>query len=706
MSSSPIGSATSRIDARLKVTGGALYAADNNPPGLCYGYLILSTIGKGTITAMNTSAATSAPGVLAVYTPFNPVKLYAYGGDENDEFTPPLQDANVRYYGQVIGLVVAQTFEQARDAAELVTTSYAPQTPATSFPGAAKVPAASAATVSQTYTTSMVHHHAMEPHATVASWTNGHLTVYTATQGAPLVVSRLANALGVAGGNIHMINPYVGGAFGGKWGNWAHTPLTAAAAQALNKPIKTVLTREQVFTVVGHRPMTSQTVTIAASSDGTITSLTHNGTASKSNSSKFTEGPSTVSNITYAAGSITTNKNTVDLDIPATTIMRAPSEANGSFALECAIDELAVELNMDPLALREKNYANTVPNGGKPWSSKHLAECYSTGAAAFGWSKRNPQPGQVLDGDWYVGLGMATAIYQASRSNATLKVRLRSDGTALVAGTGSDAGTGQATVFAILGAVALGIPVTQVTAQLGDSTLPTAANAGGSSSTASNGSAVTIAAQAVITALIQAAISTSGSPFKGKSAANVKWKNGNLTSGSTTIGFGPLLTKMNMAGVEATGTASKTTTAGYSYYSFGAHFCEVRVNKWTAEPRVSRLLSVMDAGTIVDSKTARSQIMGGMIMGVGQALLEGSVLETSGRIANANLASYLLLVNADLPHIDVTFLNYPDTKFTPIGMRGIGELGIIGASASVANAIYNATGKRVRGLPITLDKLL
>jgi xanthine dehydrogenase YagR molybdenum-binding subunit len=704
MSRSPIGSATTRIDARLKVTGGAVYAADNNPTGLCYGYLILSTIGKGTVTAMNTSAATAAPGVLAVYTPFNPLKLYAYGGDENDEPNPPLQDKNVRYYGQVIGLVVAQTFEQARDAAELVTTTYSSQTPTTSFPNAPVVP--HTATVSQTYTTSIVHHHAMEPHATVASWSNGHLTIYTATQGTPLVVSRMANALGVASGNIHVINPYVGGAFGGKWGNWAHTPLTAAAALALNKPVKTVLTREQVFTVVGHRPMTSQTVTISASSDGTITALTHNGTASKSNASNFTENPATVSTTGYSAGKITTNKTTVDLDVPATTIMRAPSEANGSFALECAIDELAVALNMDPLALRQKNYASTVPGGTKPWSSKHLAECYTTGASAFGWSKRNEKPAKVLDGDWYVGLGMATAIYQASRGNATVKVRLQSNGTALVAGTGSDAGTGQATVFAILGAAALGIPVAQVTAQLGDSTLPTAANAGGSSSTASNGSAVAIAAQAVITALIQAAISTSGSPFKGTSASNVTWKNGNLTSGSTTIGFGALLGKMNMAGVEATGTASKTTTSGYSYYSFGAHFCEVRVNKWTAEPRVSRLLSVMDAGTIVDSKTARSQIMGGVIMGIGQALLEGSVLETSGRIANANLASYLVPVNADLPHIDVTFLNYPDTRFTPIGMRGIGELGIIGVAAAVANAVYNACGKRVRSLPITLDKLL
>ena len=702
MSTSPIGQPTSRVDAPLKVTGGAKYAADNNPANLAYGYLVTSTVAKGTISAMDTSVAEKSPGVLAVYTPFNPLKLYAYGGDENDEFTPPLQDTNVRYHGQVIGMVVADTFEQARDAASLVTSTYSTKTPITTMssdpPGSG--------TVSHTYSTSIVHHHAMEPHATVAAWSGSHLTLYTATQGTPLVVSRISHALGISSGNIHVINPFVGGAFGGKWGNWAHTPLTAAAAQAVGRPVKTVLTREQVFTVVGHRPNTSQTVSLTAKSDGTITSLKHTATVSKSNSSNFTEGPASVSNSTYAAGTINTGKTLVSQDIPATTIMRAPSEANGSFALESAIDELAVKLNLDPLAIRQKNYASTVPSNGNPWSSKHLAECYTTGAKAFGWSKRSAKPGQVTDGDWLVGLGMATATYPAGRGSATLKVRFQSDGTALVGGTGSDAGTGQATVFAILGAVSLGIPVARVSAELGDSTLPTAANAGGSSSTSSNGTAVNVAAQAAIQALIQLAISNSKSPFYQKDASDVTYKNGNLTSGKTTLSFGALLTKINVAGVEATGTSGKNTTSGYGFMSFGAHFCEVRVNKWTAEPRVSRLLSVIDAGTIVDTKTARSQIMGGVIMGIGQALLEGTILESSGRFANANLASYLVPVNADLPHIDVTFLNYPDTKLNPIGMRGIGELGIVGAAAAMANAIYNATGKRIRDLPITLDKLL
>ncbi|HTJ66167.1 MAG TPA: xanthine dehydrogenase family protein molybdopterin-binding subunit [Actinospica sp.] len=702
MSTSPIGSSTSRVDGVLKVTGGAKYAADNMLTNMAYGYLVTSTVGKGTISAMTTSGALASPGVLAVYTPFNPLKLYAYGGDENDEFTPPLQDKNVRYRGQVIGMVVAETFEQARDAAALVTATYSTQTPVTAMAKSAS----GSGTVSEVYNTSIVHHHAMEPHATVASWSGTHLTIYTATQGTPLVVSRLSHALGVSSANIHVVNPYVGGAFGGKWGNWAHTPLTAAAAQALGRPVKTVLTREQVFTVVGHRPNTSQTVSLTANSSGTISALKHIATVSKSNSSNFTENPASVSKSTYAAGSISTAQTPVSMDIPATTIMRAPGEANGSFALESAIDELAVALNMDPLALRQKNYAKTVPGGSTPWSSKHLAECYTTGAGAFGWSQRSAKPGQVTNGDWLVGLGMATAAYPAGRSASTLMVRLQNDGTAVVSGTGSDAGTGQATVFAILGAAALGIPVAQVSAELGDSTLPTAANAGGSGSTSSNGTAVNVAAQAAISALIQLAISNTSSPFHGKSASSVTYKNGNLTSGSTTISFGALLTKINVAGVQATGTSAKNTTSGYGFMSFGAIFCEVQVNKWTAEPRVTRLLAVMDAGTIVDAKTARSQIMGGMIMGIGQALLEGTILESDGRFANANLASYLVPVNADLPHIDVTFLNYPDTILNPIGMRGIGELGIVGAAGAVANAIYNATGKRVRDLPITLDKLL
>ena len=695
-----IGDPVSRIDAPLKVTGAAKYAADNNLPDLAYGYLVTSTVAKGSLSKMDTAVAEKSPGVLAVYTPFNPLKLYAYGGDENDEFTPPLQDKDIRYHGQVIGLVVAETFEQARDAAATISSSYTTATPVTGIPDS---PPDTGTTISATYRTSIVHHHAMEPHATVASWNGDHLTLYTATQGTPLVVSRISHALGISADSIHVINPFVGGAFGGKWGNWAHTPLTAAAAKSVGRPVKTVLTREQVSTVVGHRPATSQTVSLTAKPDGTITALTHTATVAKSNSSNFTENPATVSGTTYAGGTIKTGKNPMPVDLPATTIMRAPSEANGSFALESALDELAAKLNLDPLVLRQKNYAKTA-NGGKPWSSKHLDECYSTGAKAFGWSKRAPKPGQTTDGDWLVGLGMATAGYSAGRSAATLKVRLNADGTALVGGTGSDAGTGQATVFAVLGAASLGIPASRVTAALGDSALPTAANAGGSSSTASNGTAVDVAAKAAIAALIQVATSNTASPFYGKTG--VAYQNGKLVAGKTSLAFGDLLTKIDMAGVEATGHSDKNTNTDYKFMSFGAHFCEVRVNKWTAEPRVSRVLSVIDAGTIVDPVTARSQIIGGVVMGLGQALLEQSIVEPNGRIANANLASYLVPVNADVPHLDVTFLNYPDTKLNPVGMRGIGELGIVGVAGAVANAVWHATGKRIRELPITLDKLL
>lgn len=734
MTTSPIGTDVDRIDGRLKVTGAADYAADHTTtdiPGLCHGYLVTSTIARGTITAMDTDAATSAPGVLAVYTPFNPLQLFAYGGAQNDETNVPLQDASVRYRGQAIGLVVAETFEQARDAAALIETDYAPQPPATSFaaglPSAAVVPdaavaevvlapgvpsidaalAASPVTVSASYTSSIVHHMAMEPHATVAFWTGDHVTVYTVTQGVALVVSRLSHTLGVDAAKIHVVNPYVGGAFGGKWGNWAQTPLTAAAAKVLGRPVKTVLTREQVFTVVGHRPATSQTVTLGAASDGTLSALQHDGISEKSASNSFSEGVAGYSQTIYASPNIKVANKTVTLDTPVTTIMRAPGEANGSFGLESAIDELAAELGLDPLEVRQRNYAATVPGNGEPWSSKHLDECYSRGAELFGWAGRAPATRATTDGDWLVGLGMATAAYPASRGASTIKVRFQSDGTAVVSGAGSDAGTGQSTVFAIIGADSLGLPVDRVRAELGDSALVAAVNAGGSSSTASNGTAVQLAAQAAISALIQFAVTTSGSPFYGLAASDVAYQQGVLSSGSTSLPFGKVLTRLNTAGVEATATAPKNTVKNHGFMSFGAHFCEVRVHRLTGEPRVSRLLTVIDAGTLVNHKAARSQIMGGLIMGLGHALLEGTRLEPdTGRFANGNFADYLVPVNADVPVIDVEFLNYPDTLFNPLGMRGIGELGIVGVAGAVANAVYHATGIRVRDLPITLDKLL
>jgi xanthine dehydrogenase YagR molybdenum-binding subunit len=727
---SPIGQPVDRVDGRLKVTGAAPFVADNRLDRLAYGYLVTSTIARGTIVSMDTAAALRAPGVLAVYTPFNPLKLYRYTQNQNDELTPPLQDTGVRYYGQTIALVVAETFEQAREAAALVTASYVAETPAASFPdgvpratppasgaivdvlapGVGSIDealAASEVTVSATYTTPVEHHNAIEPHATVATWNADHLTVYTVSQGVLLVVSRLAATLGIEASKIHVINPYVGGGFGNKWGNWAQAPLTAAAARDLGRPVKTVMTREQTFTVVGHRPASHQTMSLGASRDGKLNAIKHVGISSKSLSSNFYESVTNSSLNTYASANIHISKKFVTLDVPPTTIMRAPAEASGSFALESAMDELAVALSMDPLELRRINDSPVVPSNKRPYSSKHLDECYELGAERFGWSERSPVPGAVRHGDWLVGMGVATASYGASRGQASIKVRLHADGTATVGGTGADLGTGQTTVFSILGADSLGIPVDRVKPEIGDSTLPAAANAGGSGSTSTNGPAVQVAAAAVKTALIQTAVENPASPFHGMDPGEVRYENGDLKAGTLVMSFGALLTSLDIPAVEATATSPRNQDPVHGFRSFGALFCEVRVNRWTAEVRVSRLLCVADAGTIVNEKAAKSQIVGGVIMGIGQALLEETRLEpASGRFANANLASYLVPVNADIPRMDVYFLNYPDPFLSSLGARGIGEFGIVGAAGALANAIYNATGKRIRDLPITLEKLL
>jgi xanthine dehydrogenase YagR molybdenum-binding subunit len=720
---SPLGQPVDRVDGHLKVTGTAAYVADNQIERLAYGYVVTSTIARGTITDMHVVDAVRAPGVLAVYNADNPLKLFAYTQNQNDETRPPLQDKVVRYYGQVIALVVAESFEQARDAAALIRTTYDAQPPAASFPDGAPVNppsgspvldvlapgvpsidaalAASEVTVSATYTTPVNSHNAMEPHATLAGWTNDHLMIYTVSQGVRLVTQRLSSTLGIDQAKIHVYNPYVGGGFGNKWGNWAHTPLTAAAARALGRPVKTVLTREQTFTVVGHRPASRQEISLGAKRDGTLTAIKNDGVSSMSSASNFFEPVANLSSTLYASPNLHVSRRVVALDAPPTTIMRAPQEASGSFALESAMDELAVKLGMDPLELRQKNDSPVNPANNRPWSSKHLAECYRVGAAKFGWSRRNPVPGVTRDGDWLVGMGMATATYPAGRGDASIKVRFQSDGTVVVAGTAADLGTGQSTVFAILAADRLGIPVTRVIPELGDSSAPTAANAGGSSSTSTNGPAVQLAADAATTALVEFAATTPYFPAK------PQYANGSLVSGTTSMTFGALLTAMDVPGIEATAASPRISDPVRVFRSFGATFCEVRVNRWTAEPRVSRMVCVVDAGKVVNPKTARSQIAGGLIMGLGQALLEETRMEAgTGRFANGNLAGYLVPVNADVPVIDVEFLDYPDTYLSPLGARGIGEFGIVGAAGALANAVHNATGKRIRSLPITLDKLL
>jgi xanthine dehydrogenase YagR molybdenum-binding subunit len=736
MQTSAPGQPAHRIDGRLKVTGAAMFAADNAPAGVAYGYLVTATIGCGTITGMDVTAAEAADGVLTVYTPDHALPMfpprtpiiYVLG-----EGRRPLADHEVRYYGQVIGMVVAETFEQARDAAALIDVAYDQQPPRASFPAA--VPHAidppppfgqpiiissdggpgigealqdSEVTLTATYTQPAQQHSAMEAHAAVALWDGDQLTIYSPTQGPALHAIDIAEALGIGPEQVHVINPHVGGAFGGKATTWTPTFLAAAAARDLGRPVKVTATREQVFTVTGHRTQVHQEISLGARRDGTLTALSH-----ESVSELVRENPSDGSHLFYRVPNISLKLRLVALTAPKATIMRAPGHSPGSFALECAMDELAVTLGLDPIELRMRNYLTHAPDTGLPYSSKHLDECYRTGAERFGWSRRNPLPGSVTDGDWLVGAGMATGVLPAERSPASARVRFLPDGAAQVAIAHSDLGTGAWTILAAMGARELGLPVDSIDPALGDSTLPS--NSGDlpsmmgavlSSSTATIATAVHGAATAAIQALREHAVQDADSPFHGLDAAGIRYEKGKLSARGMSMSFSRLLGLTGSAGVEAVHVGQREAPT-HAFSSYAAYFCEVRVNRWTGEPRLSRMTAVVDAGAIVNQNTARNQIMGALTMGIGHALLEGVELEPgTGRIANANLADYLTPVNADVPELDVLFLDYPDTNFCEAGVRGLGELGCVGSAAAIANAIYNATGKRIRDLPITPDKLL
>ncbi|GAA2447553.1 xanthine dehydrogenase family protein molybdopterin-binding subunit [Streptomyces macrosporus] len=729
-----LGASVDRVDGRLKVTGGADYGADRTFARLAHGHLVVSTVANATIRAMDTRRAERAPGVLAVHTPFNPLRLRPESS--MGPVWVPLQDREVRHHGQPIGFVVAETWEQARHAAGLVRVEYDERPAVVSLErglsgaetpehvngmparltvladGVASVDEAlrdSEVTVTATYHTAPQGHAAMEPHSAVAVWEDDTLTVHSSTQGLHFAAADLAMALEVDPSRVRVLSPYIGGAFGGKIVTYAQTKLAAAAARKLGRPVKTVLTREQVFTATATRAATRQTVTLGARGDGTLTAIKHHCWSGGPAGGGFVEPAAhTTSRHWYAAPNIEVAARYVPLNVPETTYMRAPGEASGSFALESALDELAVRLRTDPIELRIRNHAETAPDSGLPWSSKHLIECYRTGARRFGWRERPRTPGSVRDGDWYVGTGMATAVFPALRLPATMRVRFNADGTAAVSGATADLGTGMWTVLTVVGSEALGIPMHRIKPDLGDSRLSAAGFIGGSCGTASVGSAVLAAATAAKKALVTLAVEHPRSPFHGLDPEEVRYEDGRLVGPDRDEDFGALLAAVGRPGVEAEGSAGPgEETRRHAFASFGAQFCEVRVNRWTSEIRVSRMLSVMDVGTVVNRKAARSQILGGMVWGMSAALHEGlHPDDEGGRYANANLADYLIPVNADVPDIDVHFLDHPDTLHNPLGARGIGEIGIVGVAAAIANAVHDATGKRIRELPITLDKLL
>jgi xanthine dehydrogenase YagR molybdenum-binding subunit len=731
-----IGQPITRVDGRAKVTGTATYAAEFQIPQLAYAVMVTSTIPNGRIQRMDTLAAQRAPGVLTVMTPANAPKL-PQGGKA--AVHPPagrvlslLQDDLVHYNNQPIAVVVADTLNHAIYGASLVRVRYQTQ-PAqldfeAGFPSAhpgghghdpAEVSAGQMAAgmaagevkVDEVYLTPMQTHNPMEPHATIAQWEGEQLILHDATQYISGVKQTVARAMGLPDDNVRVLCPFTGGGFGCKGSTWSHVVLAAMAAKVVNRPVKLVLERPQMFGPVGGRPETHQHIVLAAKRDGTLTAMQHDVYSHTSVIEDFTEPSSNVTRVLYACPAIHTSQKLVPLTVGTPTFQRAPGESTGTFALEIAMDELSCKLNMDPIELRLKNYAEKDPTSNKPFSSKNLRECYTRGAERFGWAKRNPQLRSTKEGNEWIGYGMATATYSANRSAASALVQFEPGGRVTVACGSQDLGTGTYTIMAQVAAATLNLPIERIDARLGDSNMPKAPVSGGSQSAASVTPAVQAAAKQAQLKLLTAAAGDTGSPLHGAQPEELDFKNGRIIrkgqpeSGETLTAF---LARNGNKPLGAVASAEpEQDSQQYSNHSWGAVFAEVAVDESLGMPRVRRITGVYDIGTLLNEKTGKSQLIGGIVWAVGFALHEGSHVDgRNGRIVNNNLAEYHVPVNADIGEIDVSVVGTPDTKFNPLGARGIGEIGITGASAAVANAIYHATGKRIRRAPITPDMLL
>ncbi|WP_027819952.1 xanthine dehydrogenase family protein molybdopterin-binding subunit [Paraburkholderia bannensis] len=732
-----IGQPVDRIDGMLKVTGAASYASDFPEARLAHAVLVTSTVASGTLASIDARRAQAMPGVLLVMTWQNTMRL-PNGG--RAPLAPPagrhltlLQDNVVRYSNEPVAVVVADTLEHAIDAAQHVNVTYA-ATPATldfaraksqahTPPGQPGRPIDSlrgnveaglregAVRLDAVYTTPVQFHNPMEPHATMARWDGPELTLYDSTQGVSGARTAVAAVFGIPADNVRVIAPFVGGGFGCKGSSWSHVSLCAMAAKQTGRPVRLALARPQMFGPVGSRPRTEQRFSLAAQRDGTLTAIRHDTLSHTSTFEDWTEMSGLVTRMMYATPNLATSHRVVPLNVGTPTFTRAPGETTGSFALESALDELAWQLRMDPIALRLKNYAEVEPQDNKPWSSKALRECYAAGAERFGWSRRVNTPRAMREGNTLIGLGMAGATYPANRSEAAALARILPDGTAMVASGTQDIGTGTYTVMTQVAADALGFPPGRIHFALGDSSLPRAPVSGGSQSAASVSPAVQAAASAARDKLIALAVADPASPVHGAAAADVTVADGWVVLRADTSRRDPAAAIIARAGgqpIEAQATAKPgAEKQQYAFHSFGAVFVEVHVDADLGTLRVARIVGAYDVGQVLNAKTARSQLMGGMVWGVSTALHEQGLLDTrTGRFANANFAEYHVPVNADIGDLDVLFVGQPDLRFNALGVRGIGEIGITGVPAAIANAVYHATGVRVRDLPLTLDKVM
>jgi len=709
-----VGKPLDRVDGPLKVSGGARYAYEMQQDNVLYGFVVEASIGKGTIRSIDTRAAEKAPGVALVLTHRN---APAQGTGNHREAHPVLTGPQVTGYGQPVAFVVAESFEQARAAAYLVDVKYdrsngnyalRSHLNEARVPKPSDAPAADSAVgdfasafagapvqLDVTYTTPLQSHAMMEPHATLAMWDGDKLILHTANQMLNQGQQAIATTLKIPAENIRLISPFIGGGFGGKlWVN-ADAILAAIAARQLKRPVKTALTRQQIFHVTTHRSNTIQRVRLGTDREGRILAIGHDVFSGNLPSEQTYEGAALQTRTLYAGPNRLTRHRLAPLDIPVASSMRAPGESVGLMALECAMDELAERLNLDPIELRVRNEPSEDPEKHIPYSSRHLIACMQEGARRFGWDKRNPKPGQLRDGRWLVGIGMAAATRGNPLRASKASVALSPDGTATVRMAMTDIGTGTYTILAQIAAEMLGLPTERVRIELGDTNFPEAAGSGGSWGAGSSGSALFEACDALREKLARLA---------GMDAKTARFANGNVESGEQSVP----LKKLVGGGVEADGEIRPgRNNKDFSQQSYGAHFAEIGVDEDTGEVRVRRMLGVFTAGRVLNAKTARSQAIGGMVFGVGAALHEAIALDPRfGYFVNHDLAEYHVPVHADIPAIDAIFLSERDNESNPLKSKGIGELGICGAGASIANAVYNACGVRIRDYPITLDKLL
>ena len=731
------GQPLTRREGRLKVTGAARFAADAHPEGLLHAVVATSTAARGRVARLDVAAAEAHPGVVAVMTPQNAPALARHPDEKREPFTfrlDLLQDDRVRYPGQPIAVVIAETLEAATEGAALLAPAYEAEPARVGLDAAAPFvpeaigvgdPAAvsrgdvaaglaqAAERIEATYETPAQYHNAMEPHAVVAAWDGDALTLDTPSQGMAIAQGRLAGLFGIAPDQIHIRSPFLGGGFGSKGLISGPQVLGAMAARLVGRPVKLVLRREQMYGPVGHRAPTRQTLRLGADSDGRLTALDHHTLTASSTFDDFFEPAGGVSHTLYAAPALSTTHEAVRLDTGTPLFMRAPGEASGSAALESAIDELALACGLDPLEFRLRNYADTEPLTGRPFSSKALRACYAQGAERFGWRDRPLEPRRMRDAHGLlVGWGVGTATFPALMFQAEARAVLRRDGGGAVEIGAHDMGQGAWTALAQIAADALGLDLDAVEFRMGDSRLPNAGIAGGSAHTATAGAAIHAAGSDVLAKLAALATGDERSPLYGAGNAGVVARGGRLLrrdDESRGEAFTDILARADLDSIEGRGTGAGDPGLrdSYAMHAHGAVFAEVRVDPDLGQIRCTRLVGAFAAGRIINPRLVRSQYYGGMIWGVSFALHEQAVTDPrSGRIMNANLAEYHVPVNADVPSLDAILVEEEDPHVNALGIKGVGEIGVTGTAGAITNAVWHATGVRVRQFPITLDRLL